>query len=322
MIPQSVLAAYQAQAPLVRRLDNELKRLMVGRPRDWFFVSRVKEEESFAQKVESGRVPDPSKLEDFLGAMLVVPRHQDIEAAVAFVEQFYSIKYRRPPRSDRTSKSSSDFRFDDLRLYGTLRSDPVLPHRPIDAVVFEIQVKTFLQHAWSVATHDLVYKFDRSSWARSRVAYQVKAMLEHAELSISSIEHLEVDELMQKQGQPEFRVQRVIDVVTSEWNRDDLPADILRLAQNLDGLLQILNWRSEDLRALLEAGKAYYSADHPGGWTPYQCVIDYLSVTNATKLVELLRGDLMGSRPIVVYVTPEIIRRLGVPASELVQARV
>ena len=47
-----------------------------------------------------------------------------------------------------------------------------------------MQVKTFLQHAWGIATHDLIYKTDDVSWSRQRIAYQIKAMLEHAEMSI------------------------------------------------------------------------------------------------------------------------------------------
>ena len=52
-------------------------------------------------------------------------------------------------------------------------------------MIFEVQIKTILQHAWSIATHDLIYKTDTVSWPKERIAFQVKAMLEHAEIAIA-----------------------------------------------------------------------------------------------------------------------------------------
>ena len=44
--------------------------------RGWFFLSRLKRLESFALKVETGRVPDPRNLEDFLPAPLSCPQYE------------------------------------------------------------------------------------------------------------------------------------------------------------------------------------------------------------------------------------------------------
>ena len=181
LIPESVRIAYQQQEPLADILLGEIERLVKAAPKSWFFTSRKKLLESFAQKIESGAVPNPARLEDFVGAMIVVPMTSDVSEALQFINRFFVVEYQRPADSNVTLKLASDFPFDDLRLYGHLRPRDDQPSRPIDDVILEIQVKTFLQHAWSIATHDLVYKFDHVSWARSRVAYHVKALLEHAE---------------------------------------------------------------------------------------------------------------------------------------------
>src|SRR6185295_542993 len=83
-------------------------------------------------------------------------------------------------------KGTHEFSFDDLRLYTKWKPDVTLPTPTFAGVVFELQIKTFLQHAWSIATHDLIYKTDSISWPKERVAFEIKAMLEHAENAIFS----------------------------------------------------------------------------------------------------------------------------------------
>ncbi|MBO9102288.1 MULTISPECIES: hypothetical protein [Rhizobium] len=68
----------------------------------WFFVSRLKELESFALKIETGRVPEPAKLEDFFACTLVVPTLAHIEVAENAVLSHYDLSARRPPDDSKT----------------------------------------------------------------------------------------------------------------------------------------------------------------------------------------------------------------------------
>ena len=67
-------------------------------------------------------------------------------------------------------------------------------------ITFEIQIKTFLQHAWDIAIHDIIYKGDDINWRMQRIAYQIKAMLEHAEVSIHEIERIKESEILPKEN--------------------------------------------------------------------------------------------------------------------------
>jgi hypothetical protein len=86
------------------------------------YVGRVKELESFALKIETGRVPDPARMEDFFACTIVVPTLSQIEEAERLVSSLFDGVGRRPPNDAETRKTASDFAFDDLRLYVARRS--------------------------------------------------------------------------------------------------------------------------------------------------------------------------------------------------------
>ena len=201
--------------------------------RSWFFYSRLKSLESFALKVESGRVPNPNKLEDFFACTIVVATTAQIEEAEKLVLRHFDLSYRRPQDDSVTDKASSSFSFDDLRLFVARRA-PASGRRPdLDGLVFEVQIKTTLQHAWSHATHDLIYKSNTISWPLERIAYQVKAMLEHAEVAIAEADRLADAAGVSKRDRQTIAVIQLIEKLRKTWGDGRLPEDVKRLAQAL-----------------------------------------------------------------------------------------
>jgi len=233
-IPGSVRKLYAEQKEhcdlLGPKVDDRLRGL---KKKQWHYESRIKPAESFALKVESGRFKDLDKLEDFFACTLVVENQKEIKKAENLIKLNFKIIDRRPPSDSYTFKHSNSFPFDDLRLYVEWIDDPSLPASGITGIVFEVQIKTFLQHAWSIATHDLVYKGDRISWAKERIAYQIKAMLEHAEVSILEAEKLAKSKALRKEDKKTKLIIEAIRLLKHFWNDDQLPADVLRLANNL-----------------------------------------------------------------------------------------
>jgi hypothetical protein len=77
-VPASIRKLYEEQLEVNQRLklkvDERIKNLRAER---WHYESRLKQEQSFALKVESGRVPNPAALEDFFACTLVsCPRNK------------------------------------------------------------------------------------------------------------------------------------------------------------------------------------------------------------------------------------------------------
>ena len=274
--------------PRYERLKSEVQGVLKSRAEDnrWFFFSRIKSIESFAQKIETGRVSDPSYMEDFFACTIVVPTIVEIASAEELVSSLYERKERRPVDDHCTSKASSSFLFDDLRLY-VARGPRANGRNPdLDGVLFEVQIKTILQHAWSVATHDLIYKTDTVSWALERVAYQVKAMLEHAEISVAAASQLADASAVAKKDRRTKDVLGVISHVQGLWSEDQLPGDIKRLAGNV---LELLRGCGVDVSSLPEIVKveARRVGGMPKDLSPYAFTVQALA---QSRLVDFRRA--------------------------------
>ena len=198
-IPLSIRDLYQVLLPRYLTLKKHVDlRFQHSKEARWHYESRIKSEESFALKLETGRVADPSAPEDFFACCVVVENLARVSDAESLICELFSLHERKPPSKSMTHLPPHSFDFDDLRLYVKWIDEPQLPPSGVDGMMFEFQVKTFLQHAWGIATHDFIYKTESVEWASSRIAYQVKAMLENAELSIAEVKRLTGSEMLNK----------------------------------------------------------------------------------------------------------------------------
>lgn len=221
----------------------------------WYYFGRVKTAESFALKIETGRF-DPEQLEDFFACTIVVENYDEIPKAIKAIEQHCVIIKRRPLYDTHTTKDATEFLFDDLRLYVKLKPTKDLPPEAIvntlSNIIFEIQIKTFLQHAWVIATHDLVYKGDEISWAKQRIAYQIKAMLEHVEISIHEVEKIKDSTILTKKNDKVERLNKIKNFLTKNWKLHELPKDLRRISDTISLLLDDLNMSPEKLQTHLD----------------------------------------------------------------------
>lgn len=247
LIPTHVASIYGDLEPVAEALKTEVDRYMVSRPQAWHYVSRIKSVESYLQKLETGRVDDPRALEDFFACTVIVPTPAAVAEAMSFVDRFFALESRRP-KSGKIRKSASDFRFDDLRLYGRLREPGDLPVGPMHRMLFEVQIKTLLTHAWGVATHDVVYKSTTTSWARDRIAFQLRAILEHVELAVNGVGALEKSSGLSLEGVDDERLNAYVQFIESNWPSDFVPPDVRRAATSIDGLAAKFEIDNHELR--------------------------------------------------------------------------
>jgi ppGpp synthetase/RelA/SpoT-type nucleotidyltranferase len=288
-VPASIRRLYEDQKEINERLKTIIDERIQGfKYARWHYESRVKELTSFALKIESGRFDNPGALEDFFACTLVVANTSEIDQAENLIGENFAVKERRPPRPNHTHKAANAFPFDDLRLYVALPDTQVTPRTDLIGIVFEAQIKTFLQHAWSIATHDLLYKADDANWSKERIAYQIKAMLEHAEISIQEAESLATSVSLAKENRQTALIKKGIALVKSQWAKDELPEDVRRLAVNITTLMDAVRLEIGELEKILNDGKALRAGTHPSNLSPYATVVQYLLSAEKGRIVSLL----------------------------------
>jgi len=125
---------------------------------------RVKTEASFLAKVRKKRYKDPkSDCTDLLGIRIITYLEDDVHRAAAILKNSFSVDSsksvdkRTPIEVDRVGYRSLHF----VATLGAQRS--ALPeYSRFEKNVFEIQIRTVLQHAWAEIEHDRNYKFSSS----------------------------------------------------------------------------------------------------------------------------------------------------------------
>lgn len=266
---------------LKREVDNFME---AQKEADWHYVSRLKELESFALKVETGR-SDPAEMEDFFACTVVVDNLGSMGRAENLIKKRFKLQERRPVNDKFTTKPSDSFRFDDTRLYVRWKDGGVSRPTGLEGLLFEVQLKTFLAHAWGIASHDLVYKSDEKSWPKERIAFQIKAMLEHAEVSIVEAEKLAGSTPLQKSDAVSERISRIIEIVKRLWPVEALPRDRKRLAENIDCLVTSVGIDLKRLEEVLAAEKQLGKGSRTLNLSPYSAVVQSLLNQETSKIV-------------------------------------
>ena len=93
-VPQSVRQTYEQILPLYTAMQPAVdERMRALKSPKWHYESRVKEMESYAQKLETSREPNPNRPEDMLGCTLVVENHAKVQPAVDAVVTAFPLSY-------------------------------------------------------------------------------------------------------------------------------------------------------------------------------------------------------------------------------------
>ncbi len=191
IIPAILIQKYESYRHTIEEVANRVKSTLQNycEKNGYAFISRIKTMESLAEKIETGRLKNWSEINDLFACTIIIPNLSHEEKVSAFCSSIFNIQSMRGPST--TQKAPDVFRFDALRIYAQLPKPDGLdmPEQfGIYDVIFEIQVKTAFEHAWSVSTHDLVYKGPDIDWQRQRLAAQIKATVEQLDTLILAFE--------------------------------------------------------------------------------------------------------------------------------------
>ena len=273
-IPHSVTQYFESLQDRYSHLEGVVAAIVEQsiRNQNWLFLHRIKSSESFYFKLQTGRLKEAQ--EDFLACTIVVENAQRILDAENALTTYFTLCERRPKRNDFTPNDPERFAFDDLRLYLKLKDRDFRDSPDLKDLVFEFQIKTFLQHAWSIATHDLIYKpADGTDWAMARVAFQIRAMLEHAEVSIGQVEDIAKSDFLAKESKKTKTLKAIEKRLHKNWP-EGLGFHIRRVAENISRLSDLFNCTIDDIFNWIEADTASKRGACLVSYSPYEVALE------------------------------------------------
>jgi ppGpp synthetase/RelA/SpoT-type nucleotidyltranferase len=251
IVPVTVRQLFDDARPYVVELDKRVTESVFSYcMREGFaFSARPKTIESVAEKIETGRYRRWKDIDDLFACTIVIPTLRDEDKVIEFLSTaFFRINVRG--RND-TRKPPDAFRFEATRFIGRLhRPHGADAREPLFLLPFEVQIRSAFEHAWSTATHALVYKSPTVDWKRIRLAAQLKAAVEQLdslilmfEESVQGIANRHWPEISARQMIAEFYSEQV---TTGKIPRELAPKDWSRFAENVWGLLRAANDVSEN----------------------------------------------------------------------------
>lgn len=241
MIYPSILERkYNQYIPFVKRVSETVKSTLVNfcESKGYAFTSRIKSVESLAEKIETGRFKKWSDLDDLFACTVIIPTLSHEEEVIQFCRNAFEIT--RIIKRGQNKKAPDVFRFDSTRIYAQIKRTQTINvdnELSIYNITFEIQIKSAFEHAWSVSTHDLVYKSSEIDWRKLRLAAQIKANVEQLDTLILAFEQTSL--IIQENNYPDIKIKRNL---ASEINNlfengkipDELqPKDMNRFCDNL-----------------------------------------------------------------------------------------
>lgn len=127
-------------------------------------TSRVKDVESFRNKISDEKYDNPiEQITDFSGIRIITYVEDDVKKISEVIESIFKIdKAKSIDKS--TSLGTDKVGYKSVHYIAELKNDrlELVEYKSLEGLVFEIQIRTILQHAWAEIEHDKNYKFSGS----------------------------------------------------------------------------------------------------------------------------------------------------------------
>lgn len=255
MVPSQLSTAYTTMAHHLYAMKQRVDAILsaYAEERDGQYASRIKTIDSILDKVVLGNYEQLLDIEDLFAATIILPSAPIGETLTSFTEYLSGHFIKCETRSNRTRKPS-EFIYDDLHFILRFKDSAHLLNKALLSFSFELQVKSYLQHAWAKATHNSIYKAPIESWRASRVAAQTRAAVEMVEAALAIGENLLPDEADQRYKPIDDRV-TVLGLLL-EWWKGEFPANRRRLGIFTLNSLKLAGLSIVDFQHVLESPRA------------------------------------------------------------------
>ena len=279
----------------------------------WIFDDRIKEVESYALKLMSGRYQS-YQVDDFYACTIVVPNLIGVPAAIELIGACFEVIEEKPGAE--ILSRPTEFNFDSVRLYCRLKAS--VKKQPIHDLDFEVQIKTLLEHAWSKATHDFSYKGSDVSWAKERLSAQIKAILDNADLAIYEMEAISSSRFLDKKNPRYEKLKSIVEILKSQFDAKHhslLVKDCKRLAENVDQVLKRTRISLEELCESLEKETAEGRGANIVNLSIYSVILLSLIRQYPDRVIAAFKKNVGGRPPKITVIPSEVMEEWDVDFS-------
>jgi ppGpp synthetase/RelA/SpoT-type nucleotidyltranferase len=251
IVPQQVRNLYNKESTNIEKTEMKVKETLINyceENKGFAFLSRKKDLRSLAEKIETGRYKSWSQIDDLFACSIIIPTLDLEDEVIKFLTDVFEVVQIKK-RGD-SQKPPYEFRFDSTRFIGRLKLIPELESEI--NILFEVQIRSAFEHAWSVTTHALAYKTENIDWKLLRLAAQLKASVEQLDTlilgfteSASHITEHKFDEIDIKSSISKFFKDKI---ETQKSIPEELkPQDWSRFTDNFYNLLRAANSHREKM---------------------------------------------------------------------------
>jgi ppGpp synthetase/RelA/SpoT-type nucleotidyltranferase len=247
IIANQIKKQFEYYAPYIEILSKNVSQTLLNFciQNHYAYNYRNKELKSLAEKIETGRYKSWSALDDLFASTIIIPNLKNEAHVLDFLKSSFDIVEIKERGS--TFKNANEFRFDATRVIARILN-PTAEINIINKIIFEIQIRTAFEHAWSAATHTLAYKTDEINWKILRLTAQIKASVEQLDMLISGAD--EISMYINEHNEPNLVVkQDLISFFKEKFQSKKIPEemtpkDYSRFVDNLFAFLNpILDYR-------------------------------------------------------------------------------
>ncbi|MBR0185824.1 MAG: hypothetical protein IJQ24_07325 [Synergistaceae bacterium] len=185
---QNLIALYQQLEPVVlERLENTLSK-QGGRL--YHITHRIKAADSIRGKLErkSDTYPDLYAIRDILGVRIICYFSDEVDEVAKLVSESFRVDWSKSKDKRELIKPDA-FGYLSLHYICSLPENSGYPEQ-LSSLLFEIQMRTMLQHTWAEIEHDLGYKTEFGIPREIRRSFsRVASLLEVADQNFSDIKN-------------------------------------------------------------------------------------------------------------------------------------
>lgn len=235
---------FEVALPHIEAVAHEVRATLLTfcEEKGYAFQSRIKSLDSLAEKIECGRYSIWWELDDLFACTVIIPTLNDEASVEKFCNSVFLLHSAR--RRGSPEKPFDVFRFDATRLYYRLRPRMGESESGVEKyrLLFEVQIKSAFDHAWSTATHHLTYKSAQIDWRRLRLSAQIKAVVEQLDVAILGFELMAP--LIAENPDRRLQIRRDVGelftraVAEKKIPEESLPKDFSRFVENFCDMIR------------------------------------------------------------------------------------